>query len=65
MSKVIIALPTSIEFVSIFEETLAGGFSSVNTRLAFDTQILYQIWLIVKMKITFSKKITITKFVTN
>ena len=40
MSKVIIALPTSNEFVNTFEETLTGGFSSVNTRLAFDTQIL-------------------------
>ena len=40
MSKVIIALPTSNEFVNIFEETLTGAFSSVNTPLAFDTQIL-------------------------
>ena len=40
MSKVILASQTSNEFVNIFEETLTGSFSSVNTRLAFDTQIL-------------------------
>ena len=40
MSKVIIALPTSNEVVDIFEKTLTGGFSCVNTRLAFDTEIL-------------------------
>ena len=40
MSKVIIALPTSNEFVNIFETILTGGFSAVNTRLAFDTEIL-------------------------
>ena len=40
MSKVIIALPTSNEFINIFEQTLSGVFSCVNTRLAFDTEIL-------------------------
>ena len=40
MSRIIIALPTKLEHVQIFEETVTGGFSSVNTRLAFDTQIL-------------------------
>ena len=40
MSKVIIALPTKYEYVEIFEQTVIGGFSCVNTRLAFDTQIL-------------------------
>ena len=40
MSKVIIALPTSNEFISLFEQTLTEGFSCVNTRLAFDTEIL-------------------------
>ena len=40
MSKVILASQTSNEFVNIFEETLTGSFSSVNTCLAFDTQIL-------------------------
>ena len=39
-SNVIIALPTSSEVVDIFEKTLTGGFSCVNTRLAFDTEIL-------------------------
>ena len=40
MSKVIITLPTKIEHVEIFEQTVIGGFSCVNNRLAFDTQIL-------------------------
>ena len=40
LSKVIIALPTSNETVDMFEQTLTGGFSCVNTRLAFDTEIL-------------------------
>ena len=39
MSKIIIAHPTNAEHVEIFEKTATGGFSSVNTRLAFDTQI--------------------------
>ena len=40
MSKIIIALSTSNEHVNIFETTLTGGFSAVNTRLAFDTELL-------------------------
>ena len=40
MLKVIIALPTKYEHFEIFEQTVIGGFSCVNTRLAFDTQIL-------------------------
>ena len=36
MSKVIIALSTSSEVVDIFEETLTGGYSCINTRLDFD-----------------------------
>ena len=40
LSKVIIALPTSNEIVDVFEKTLTGGFSCINTRLAFDTEIL-------------------------
>ena len=40
MSRIILALPTKLEHVEIFEQTVPGGFSSVNTRLAFDTQIL-------------------------
>ena len=39
-SKIILALPTKYEHVKIFEETVIGGFSCVNTRLAFDSQIL-------------------------
>ena len=41
MSKVIIALPTSNEIVDIFVKTLTSGFSCVNTRLVFDTEILF------------------------
>ena len=40
MSRIILASPTKLEHVEIFEKTVTGGFSSVNTRLAFDTQIL-------------------------
>ena len=40
ISKVILALPTKCEHVEIFEQTVIGGFSSVNTRLVFDSQIL-------------------------
>ena len=40
MSKIILALPTKYEHVEIFEETVIAGFSCVNTRLAFDCQIL-------------------------
>ena len=40
MSKIIIELPTSNEYVNIFETKLTGGFSAVNTRLAFDSEIL-------------------------
>ena len=40
MSKVIITLPTKIKHVEIFEQTVIGGFSCVNNRLAFDTQLL-------------------------
>ena len=39
-SKCLIALPTEAEHVRMFEKTLIGGFSCVNTRLAFDTRIL-------------------------
>ena len=34
-----IASPTGAEHVRVFEKTLIGGFSCVNTRLAFDIQI--------------------------
>ena len=40
MSKIILGLPTKLDHAEIFEQTLTGGFSSVNTRLVFDTQIL-------------------------
>ena len=40
MSKVIITLSTKIKHVEIFEQTVIGGFSCVNNRLAFDTQLL-------------------------
>ena len=40
MSRIILALPTTYDHVEIFEQTIMGGFSSVNTRLAFDSQIL-------------------------
>ena len=39
-SKCLIILPTEAEHVRVFEKTLTGGFSCVNTRLAFDSQIL-------------------------
>ena len=38
--KCLMALPTDTEQVKLFERTLIGGFSRVNTRLAFDSQIL-------------------------
>ena len=37
---VILAFPTKYEHVEMFEETVIGGFSCVDTRLAFDAQIL-------------------------
>ena len=40
LSKVIIALPTTNEIVDVLQQILTGGFSCVNTRLAFDTEIL-------------------------
>ena len=33
MSKIILAFPTKLEHAEIFEQTVIGGFSSVNTRL--------------------------------
>ena len=40
MSKVILTLLTKYEHYEIFEQTVIGGFCSVNTRLAFDSEIL-------------------------
>ena len=39
-SKVIIALPTNHSHAEIFEKTLIGGFTCVNNRLGFDTEVL-------------------------
>ena len=39
-SKVIITLPTNYEHAKIFEKTLIGGYSCVNNRISFDTEIL-------------------------
>ena len=39
-SECYIALPTDAEYVRVFEKTLIGGFSCVNIKLAFDTEIL-------------------------
>ena len=38
--KVIFALPASSAYIEIFEKTLSGAFSCVNTRLGCDTEIL-------------------------
>ena len=40
LAKVLVALPTTTKIIDIFEQTLTGGFSCVNIRLAFDTEIL-------------------------
>ena len=39
-SKCIIALPTDNTQMQIFEKTVCGGYSSVNNRLSFDTELL-------------------------
>ena len=39
-SKCLTALSTDAQHVRVFKKTLIGGFSCVDTRLAFDTQIL-------------------------
>ena len=38
-SKCFIVLPTDAEMIRVFEKTLIGGYSCVNTRIAFDTEI--------------------------
>ena len=38
-SKCAVVLPTDAEIIRIFEKTLIGGYSCVNTRMAFDTEI--------------------------
>ena len=40
VSKVVIALPTCYEHAELFEKSLIGGFSCVNTRIGFDTEVL-------------------------
>ena len=40
ISRIILALPTKLEHVEVFEQTVTGGLSSLNTRLAFNTRIL-------------------------
>ena len=39
-SKVIIALPTNSKVVQLFEKALTVGFSSINTRLGFDSEVM-------------------------
>ena len=39
MSRVTIALPPSNEIVDVFEQSITEGFSCVNNRLVFDTEI--------------------------
>ena len=39
-SKVIITLPTKYEHAEIFEKTLIGGYTCVNNRIEFDTEVL-------------------------
>ena len=38
-SKCCIALPTGAEIIRVFEKVLIGGYSCVNTRMAFDTDL--------------------------
>ena len=38
-SKCNIVLPLNAEVVKVFEKTMIGGYSCINTRLAFDTEI--------------------------
>ena len=39
-SKVTISLPTNYEHAEIFEKTLIGGYTCINNRIGFDTEIL-------------------------
>ena len=39
-SKVIITLPTNYEHAEIFENTLIGGYTFVNNRIGFNTEVL-------------------------
>ena len=51
MSKVIITLLIKIKHVEIFEQTVIDGFSCVNNRLAFGTQILLPNFLVLEMNV--------------
>ena len=42
LAKRIITLPTKAKFVELFEQTLIGGFSCVNTCLTFGSKTLLQ-----------------------
>ena len=65
-SKCLIALPTNASYILLFERTLIGGFSYVNTHLDFDSQILLPKVNRDKYKLTFfiegQKKIYQQKF---
>ena len=39
-NKCYFALPANAQHVRVFEKTLIGGFSCINTRFAFDTEVL-------------------------
>ena len=41
-SKCCIALPTDAEIVRVFEKTVIGGYSCVNTGMGFDTDIFFE-----------------------
>ena len=51
MSKVIITLLIKTKHVEIFEQTVIDGFSCVNNRLAFGTQILLPNFLVLEMNV--------------
>ena len=40
VSKVILAMPTNYEHAEVFEKSLIGGFSCVNTPIGFDSEVL-------------------------
>ena len=40
ISSIFLTLPTNAETVQLFEKTLTGGFSCVNMRLEFNTEVL-------------------------
>ena len=38
-SKCSVVLPTDADYVRVFEKTLIGGYSCINTRMGFDTEV--------------------------